>query len=217
MDYKKIGILGSGEVGQSLAKGFIMDGYEVMVGSRDGHHASLVDEALGMDVATGTFREVAEWGELIILAVKGSVAEGLAGELADVLADKIVIDVTNPIADAEPEHGVLKYFTSLDESLAERVQASAPRARVVKAWNTVSHRHMIRPEFRSVPTMPIAGNDAEARADVANIIRAFGWDVVDMGVLVAARAIEPFTILICIPGFLRNEWDKGLKLVEKEV
>ncbi|MBP9750088.1 MAG: NAD(P)-binding domain-containing protein [Candidatus Pacebacteria bacterium] len=213
MNNKKIGIVGSGDVGQALAKGFILDGYDVMVGSRDGHRAAAVDEALGMDVATGTFREVAEWAELVILAVKGSAAEGVAGELADALAGKVVIDVTNPISDDPPVDGVLKYFTSLDESLAERIQASAPAARVVKAWNTVSHRFMIDPDFSETPTMPIAGNDEYARKEVADIVQAFGWEVVDMGVLTAARAIEPLTMLLCIPGFLRNNWDHAFKLL----
>lgn len=215
MNNKKIGILGSGEVGTSLAKGFILDGYEVMVGSRDGKKASAVDEALGIDVATGVFKDVAEWGELIILAVKGSAVEGVAGELQEALAGKVVVDVTNPIADDDPENGVLKYFTTLEESLAERIQAAAPEAKVVKAWNTVGHRHMIRPEFAHTPTMPIAGNDEDARTEVAGIVTGFGWDVEDMGMLTASRAIEPLTMLLTIPGFLRGEWDHGFKLVKK--
>ena len=215
MNHKKIGILGSGEVGQTLAKGFILDGYATMVGSRDGHKAAGVDDALGMDVATGTFREVAQWAELVILAVKGSAAEGVAGELADALSGKVVIDVTNPISDDPPENGVLKFFTTLDESLAERIQASAPASRVVKAWNTTSHRFMIDPDFSQTPTMPIAGNDESARKEVADIVRAFGWEVVDMGALTAARAIEPLTMLLCIPGFLRGDWDHAFKMVRK--
>jgi predicted dinucleotide-binding enzyme len=215
MNNKKIGILGSGEVGTALAKGFLLDGYEVMVGSRDGKKAAAVDEALGIDVATGVFKEVAEWGELIIFAIKGSAAEGVAGELREALAGKVVIDVTNPISDDEPENGVLKYFTTLEESLAERIQAAAPEAKVVKAWNTVGHRHMIRPEFTNTPTMPIAGNDEDARAEVAGIVSGFGWEVEDMGMVTAARAIEPLTMLLCIPGFLRGEWDHGFKLVKQ--
>lgn len=217
MHHKHIGILGSGEVGQTLAKGFILDGYDVMVGSRNGKKAEAVDEALGMDVPTGTFSEVASWADLVILAVKGSAAEGVAGELSETLAGKIVIDVTNPISDAEPENGVLRFFTSLDESLAERIQAAAPHTRVVKAWNTVSHRHMIRPEFASIPTMPIAGDDETARKEVAAIVQSFGWEVEDMGSLTAARAIEPLTMLLCIPGFLRGEWDHAFKLMKGAV
>jgi len=212
---KKVGILGSGSVGQALAKGFIGDGYEVMVGSRDGHRAAAVDVALDMDVATGTFREVAAWGELVILAVKGSAAEGLAGELAGELSGKTLIDVTNPVSDAAPEQGVVAFFTSYDRSLAELVQAAAPEAKVVKAWNSVGHLHMIDPEFGVRPTMPICGNNERARHEVARIVEGFGWDVEDMGALVAARAIEPLAMLWCIPGFLRNEWDHAFKILKR--
>jgi len=215
MNHKKIGILGSGEVGQALARGLILDGYNVAVGSRTGKKATVVDEALGMDVQTGTFREIAAWGELIILAVKGSAAEGVASELASELAGKVVVDVTNPIADDEPQDGVLAFFTKLEESLAERIQAAAPAARVVKAWNTVGHRNMIDPDFSETPTMPIAGNDEAARKEVAEIVGSFGWQVEDMGSLKAARAIEPLTMLLCIPGFLRGEWDHAFKLVKR--
>jgi predicted dinucleotide-binding enzyme len=216
MYMKKIGIIGAGDVGRSLATGFMMDNYDVMVGSRDGTHAAELDVVMGKDVAAGTFREVAVWGELIIIAVKGSAAEGVAGDLAAELAGKTVIDVTNPISDAEPEDGVLRYFTSLNESLGERIQAAAPEARVVKAWNTVSHRHMISPDFASIPTMPICGNDEHARIEVAEILTSFGWHVEDMGSMKAARAIEPLTMLLCIPGFLRSEWGVAFKMLKQD-
>lgn len=212
---KKIAILGTGEVGQALAHGFILDNYEVMVGSRDGSKAAALDVVLDQNIATGTFREVATWGEIVVLAVKGSAVEGVAGDLADVLAGKVVIDVTNPVADGAPEDGVLKFFTSLDESLGERVQAAAPDARVVKAWNSVGHGFMIHPEFPDTPTMPICGNDASARALVADIVRSFGWDVEDMGTIKAARALEPLSMLWCIPGFLRNEWRHAFKILKQ--
>jgi 8-hydroxy-5-deazaflavin:NADPH oxidoreductase len=212
---KKIGILGAGQVGQILAAGFITDGYEVMVGSRNGHRAAMVDEALGMDVAVDTFSVVAAWAELVIIAVKGSAAEGVVGDVAEHLTGKVVIDVTNPISDDAPQSGVLSFFTSLDESLAERLQAAAPEARVVKAWNSCPYKHMMHPAFAQKPTMPICGNDAEARKEVAELVRSFGWDVEDMGQLIAARAIEPLAMLISIPGYLRGEWDHAFCLVRK--
>jgi len=212
---KKIGILGSGTVGQSLAKGFMLDNYDVMVGSRDGAHAAELDVVMEKDVAAGTFREVALWGEIIILAVKGSAAEGVAGDLQAELAGKTVIDLTNPISDGGPEDGVLHYFTSLNESLGERIQAAAPEARVVKAWNTVGHKLMINPDLPAVPTMPICGNNKDARKEVAALLTSFGWQVEDMGSLKAARAIEPLTMLLMIPGFLRGEWSHAFKLLKK--
>jgi predicted dinucleotide-binding enzyme len=212
---KKIGILGTGDVGQALARGFILDNYEVMVGSRDGAKAAHLDVVLDQNINAGTFRDVAAWAEVVVLAVKGSASEGVAGDLADVLAGKVVIDVTNPIADGEPEDGVLKYFTTLEESLGERVQAAAPDAKVVKAWNSVGHQFMMHPEFPDTPTMPICGNDAEARALVADIVRSFGWEVEDMGTMKAARAIEPLCMLWCIPGFLRNDWSHAFKILKR--
>lgn len=212
---KKIGIIGSGEVGRTLGAGFLDKGYDIMIGSRDGTKAAAVDEAFGTDIHTGTFAEVARWAELVVLAVHGSAAEGVAGDLASELAGKTVIDVTNPISDAAPENGVLKFFTTLDESLGERVQTAAPEAHVVKAWNSVGHRHMVDPDFVIQPTMPICGNSEEARMEVTAILEAFGWSVEDMGLMTAARAIEPLCILWCIPGFLRNDWDHVFALVKK--
>lgn len=212
---KKIGILGSGDVGQALTKGFLFDGYEVMVGSRGGTKAAILDKVFETDIQTGTFQEVAEWAEIIIVAVKGSAAEGVVGELAEMVGDKTVIDVTNPISDDEPEEGVLKYFTTLEESLGERLQAAAPRAKIVKAWNTVGHRNMIDPDFAAVPTMPICGNDLRARKEVAELLVSFGWEVEDMGSITSARAIEALTMLLCIPGFQKGEWNHAFKLLKK--
>ncbi len=213
MDTKKVGVLGTGDVGRTLAKGFMDKGYEVRVGSRDGSRAAAVDEALGIDVQTGTFAEVAEWAELVILAVKGSVAEGLAGELADMLANKTVLDVTNPLAADPPENGVLKFFTTLDKSLGELVQAAAPQAKVVKVWNSVGYGNMINPAFSIVPTMPLCGNDEAARAEVAALLASFGWEPEDMGSMVSARAIEPLCMLWCIPGLQKNDWNHVFKVV----
>jgi predicted dinucleotide-binding enzyme len=188
-------------------------GYTVMVGSRDGTHAAAVDEALGTDVATGTFREVAAWADIVVLAVKGGAAEGVAGDLADVLAHKVVIDVTNPIADTPPVQGVVGFFTTLEQSLGELVQAAAPEARVVKAWNSVGYANMVDPVFSVVPTMPLCGDDEVARAEVAALLGEFGWEPEDMGSMVSARAIEPLCMLWCIPGFQKNDWHHVFKLV----
>jgi predicted dinucleotide-binding enzyme len=212
---KNIAILGTGEVGQTLASALILDNYPVRVGSRDGSKAAQLDVVLEQDIATGTFKEVAAWGEIIVLAVKGSAAEGLIGELQDEVKQKVVIDVTNPIADDEPEDGVLKFFTTLEDSLGERIQKAAPDAMVVKAWNTVGHTLMIKPEFDSMPTMPICGNDTAAKEQVGDLLQSFGWEVEDMGTIKAARAIEPLTMLWCLPGFLRDEWKHAFKLLKQ--
>jgi predicted dinucleotide-binding enzyme len=210
-----VAVLGTGDVGRTLAAGFLAKNYTVTMGSRDGTKAAAVDEAFGEDIDVRTFKEAVEVAEIVVLAVRGSAAEGLAGELSGELAGKLVIDVTNPISDEAPENGVLHFFTSLDQSLCERIQDAAPEARVVKAWNSVGHAYMVDPDFELTPTMPIAGNDEGARDEVTDILQSFGWEVEDMGSAVSARAIEPLCMLWCIPGFLRGEWSHAFKLMKK--
>jgi hypothetical protein len=209
-----VGVLGSGEVAKALAAGFVKHGHPVMMGTRDlTKLATWVDEHA--DTSVGSFAEAARFGELLVLAVKGSAAEdvlGLAG--ADNLAGKPVIDTTNPIADAPPVNGVLRFFTDLDESLMERLQRAYPDARLVKAFNSVGNQLMVDPEFREgKATMFICGNDDGAKEVVTAVLEEFGWGVADMGAVEAARAIEPLCMLWCIPGFLRNEWDHAFALV----
>jgi 8-hydroxy-5-deazaflavin:NADPH oxidoreductase len=150
-----------------------------------------------------------------VLAVKGTAAVAvLRAAGAASLAGKTVIDATNPIADAPPVHGVLRYFTGPNESLLEQLQAEFPQARLVKAFNSVGAACMVNPQLPGGrPTMFIAGNDAQARSQVAGILAQFGWDVADMGQAEAARAIEPLAMLWCIPGLLRNDWVHAFKLL----
>lgn len=210
----KIGILGSGDVGKALGKGFVEHGHDVMLGTRDvAKLAGWADENAGARV--GSFADAAQHGDLVVLSVKGSAAADvlrLAG--AESLAGKPVIDTTNPIADAPPVNGVLKFFTDLDESLLERLQRAFPEARLVKAFNSVGNQQMVDPRFEGGrPTMFICGNDEEAKEIVRGILDGFGWETADMGAAEAARAIEPLCMLWCIPGFLRDQWDHAFKLL----
>jgi predicted dinucleotide-binding enzyme len=124
------------------------------------------------------------------------------------------MDATNPIADAPPENGVLKFFTNLDDSLMEQLQREFPDVGFVKAFNSVGSALMVNPEFKNgKPTMFICGNDAKAKEVVAGIVEQFGWESEDMGGAEAARAIEPLCILWCIPGFQKNEWNHAFKLL----
>jgi hypothetical protein len=209
----KVGILGSGDVAKSLARGFLRHGHGVALGTRE--PAKLADWAKGEAARIASFSEAAQLGELVVLAVKGTAAAAaLQAAGAANLAGKVVIDATNPIADAAPVNGVLKYFTSLDESSMERLQREFPAARFVKAFNSVGHAFMVNPQFKGgTPTMFICGNDDAAKKTVAGILDQFGWEVADMGKVEAARAIEPLCILWCIPGFLRNDWAHAFKLL----
>lgn len=210
----KVGILGSGAVAKALAAGFMGHSHVVMLGTRD--PSKLEDwDWKNRGGIVGSFAETARFGEILVLAVKGTVAAEVlrAASITD-LAGKTVIDATNPIADSPPENGVLRFFTSLDESLMERLQRQFPAAHFVKAFNSIGNALMVHPKLAGgKPTMFICGNSDAAKKTVAGILDQFGWEVADMGKVEAARAIEPLCILWCIPGFLRNEWSHAFKLL----
>ncbi len=212
---KRVAVLGSGAVGETLANGFLKHGYAVIRGSRDPGKLAAWRAGAGANASTGTFAEAARAGELIVLAVKGTAAEAvvdLAG--ADALAGKVVIDTTNPIAPTPPVNGVLALFTTSEDSLMERLQRRVPAARFVKAFSCVGNALMVDPQVPGgPPTMFYCGNDAAAKADVAEILRQFGWDLEDCGGAEAARAIEPLVALWCIPGFAKNDWVHAFKMV----
>jgi len=211
----KVGILGSGEVGKTLAAGFIRHGYEVMAGSREPGKLSGWKTELGNKLQTGTFAEASRFGEVVVLAVKGNIAkEALKLAGAENLAGKTVLDATNPLADAPPVNGVLSFFTSLDRSLMEDLQAYIPQAHFVKAFSCVGNPFMVNPPFLSKPTMFICGNETSAKKQATEILDKFGWETEDMGAVEAARAIEPLCILWCIPGLSRNSWTHAFKLLK---
>jgi predicted dinucleotide-binding enzyme len=212
----KVAVLGSGVVGEVLANGFLRHGHEVMRGSREPGKLAGWKEKAGPRASVGDFAAAAAWGDTVVLAVKGSAAEAVVAGVAGKLADKTVIDATNPIADAPPDHGVLRFFTNLDESLMERLQRQAPAARFVKAFSQVANAWMVNPDFGGVrPTMFICGDHAGAKQEVTKILDAFGWDTADMGASAAARAIEPLCMLYCIPGLTKGSWTHAFKLLQK--
>jgi predicted dinucleotide-binding enzyme len=189
-------------------------GDEVMLGSRT--PAKLKEwQGTHPKARLGTFAEAAQFGDLLVLAVKGTVAaDPLRAAGAASLAGKVIIDATNPIAEAPPEQGILKFITTLDDSLMERLQREFRAARFVKAFNSVGSASMVDPAFAGgKPTMFICGDDAAAKATVTSILDRFGWEVEDCGGGAGARAIEPLAMLWCIPGFLRNDWVHAFKLL----
>jgi predicted dinucleotide-binding enzyme len=208
----KVGILGSGDVGKTLAKGFLKHGYQVAIGT---DHAEKLAEFKreNPQIETVTFEQAAQSGDIVVLCIKGTIAEKIIEKIKRHLSGKTVIDTTNPIADAPPENGVLKYFTSFEQSLMERLQKIAPDAQFVKAFNSIGSGLMINPDFRdnTKPTMFICGNNDDAKKKVHEILEKFGFETEDMGKAESARAIEPLCMLWCIPGFLRNEWAHAFK------
>lgn len=215
MEKKKIGVLGSGIVGRVLAAGFMKYGYEVMIGTEHPEKLDEWVEDLSGPVKIRGFLETAKFGETVVLAVKGTAAEKITGLVKDFLENKTMIDAVNPIKDEPPQNGILKFFTSLDESLMERLQRMAPKARFVKAFSCVGNAFMVNPDFGGVkPTMFVCGNHAAAKQEVCQILDQFGWEAEDMGGVEGARAIEPLCMLWCIPGLLRNKWTHAFKLLK---
>lgn len=206
----KIAVLGSGTVGITLAQGFEKHGYQVVIGTK--HPEKKIDWKGELT----SFENAAQQADLLVLVVKGGVAADVVKAVAQQATGKTVIDATNPIADAPPQKGVLKFFTTLDESLMERLQRLAPKANFVKAFNSVGAAMMVNPELKGgPPTMFICGNSEQAKAETGAILQKFGWETEDLGGVEAARAIEPLCMLWCIPGFAKNQWTHAFKLLRK--
>ena len=213
----KVAVLGSGIVGETLSNGFLKYGYRVMRASRNPDKLTAWQKQANHKAEVGTFEQAAKWGDLIVLAVKGTAAES-ALELAGVsnLAGKTIIDAANPISDTPPVNGVLNFFTAQNDSLMERLQKKMPQAYFVKAFSCVGNAFMINPDFDGQkPTMFICGNNESAKKQVKEILHQFGWEAEDMGSVEAARAIEPLCMLWCIPGFRHNQWSHAFKLLKK--
>lgn len=200
----RIAVLGSGHVGQTLAEGLAQAGHTVVIASRSGDKLGAFSARTGIPEAG--FGAAAAGAEVVVLAVQGAVAVELVAGLAEALAGKVVIDTTNPIA-GPPVGGVLPYFTGPNDSLLQRVQAAAPGARVVKAFNSVGAALMVRPALQGgAPSMFICGDDAAAKGVVAGLCAELGWVAEDVGSSAAGGPVEALCQLWCAAGFLRNDW-----------
>jgi len=213
----KVGILGSGIVGQTLGSGFIKYGHQVKIGTSNPNKLNDWIKSSGTNASAGSFADAASFGEIIILAVKGTAAMNVLEKAGSKnLADKTIIDATNPIEEVPPVNGVLKFFTDQNYSLMEQLQSNYPESNFVKAFSCVGNSSMVDPDFGGQkPTMFIAGNNDDSKNVVKKILDTFGWEMEDMGKAEAARAIEPLCILWCIPGFLQNRWTHAFKLLKK--
>lgn len=209
-----VGVIGSGVVGRALAKGFAGLGDRVKIGSRDPHKLDEWVVEVGHGVTPGTVGEVAEFGELVVLATAGSGTQS-ALELAGPqrLAGKVVIDATNPLVYGDGPPGLAVGHT---DSAGEQVQRWLPESKVVKAFNIVGNAHMVNPEFADgPPTMLIAGNDDDAKRVVTGILDRFGWDTIDIGGIEGARVLEPLAILWVVCGIRQGSFDHAFKLLRK--
>jgi len=189
----RIAILGSGNVGRSLGGGLIRAGHAVTIGTRDATRADLVDWARTTGASLTSTAAAAQTVELVVLATAWSGAESTlrdAGERA--LTGKVLLDATNPTRFTTR----LELAVTGEDSGGERVQAWAPGARVVKAFNTVGWELMAQPGLAAgPPTMPLCGNDPAARAQVAALVTCLGWEPLDVGDLRSARYLEALAML----------------------
>ncbi len=215
----KIGILGTGDVGKTLGKAFVALGHEVKMGSRDAKN----DKALawaketGPKASAGTFADAAAFGDIVVLATLGIANESaltMAG--CDRFRGKVVIDTTNPLDFSKGVPPTLA--VSGHDSAGERVQILLPEARVVKAFNTVGSLHMFRPDFPGgPPDMFICGNDAEAKKQVAGILKDFGWGVIDSGGIESSRYLEAMCLVWVLHAFSSTPptWNHAFKVLMK--
>lgn len=213
---RTVGVLGSGEVGRTLARGFADRGHDVMIGSRDPAQGELVEwlEGEGRGVRAGTFAETAEHGELLVLAVLGvAVEDAIAQAGPERFAGKVVIDTTNPLDFSEGFPPKLAWGHT--DSGGEHAQRAIPDGRVVKAFNIIGNASFVEPRFRDGrPTMFIAGDDDGAKEVVADVLADFGWPPpVDVGGIEASRLLEPLCILWVAIGGRRGAFDHGFSLL----
>ena len=210
----KVGILGSGVVAQALGRGFASRGHDVKLGTRDPEKLKAWAEQVGGKVSVGSFADASRFGELIVLATLWTGTENairIAG--AEAFAGKVVIDTTNPL-----DFSVMPPRLSIGhtDSAGESIQRWLPNARVVKAFNTVGNAHMVDPHFPGgPPDMPICGDDATAKQTVTAILESFGWSVVDVGGMEAARYVEPLAMVWILYYFQRKSGDHAFKLLRK--
>jgi 8-hydroxy-5-deazaflavin:NADPH oxidoreductase len=199
----RIGVLGTGAVGQALATRLVSLGHDVMMGSRDAANPKAMAWARGTTgpgpAWAGSFADAVRHGEVVINATAGtaSLAALNAAGGGEALSGKVLVDVANPVdysVGAPPTLAVAN-----DDSLGEQIQRAFPQARVVKTLNTVNANVMVQPA--AVPgghTVFLAGDDPAARQTVIELLRELGWlngDILDLGGIQAARGMEMYVPL----------------------
>jgi predicted dinucleotide-binding enzyme len=198
----KIGILGSGAVGQSFARGYARHGHDVLIGTRK-------SDVEGLPV--GTPDQAVADADLVVLGVAGRASVELTGSLAHLLEGKVLVDATNPL---DFSAGAPRLFVGFEDSLGEQVQKAAPGARVVKAYNSVGNTLFVDPQLPGgPPTMLIAGNDDAAKATVTQLLEETGWEAADLGGIEASRWLEAMCMAWVAYGARTGTWNHAFKLL----
>jgi predicted dinucleotide-binding enzyme len=212
-----VGILGTGDVGKALGRGFIALGHAVKMGARDARNEKALAWAreMGAAASAGTFGDAASFGEVIVLATLGVANESAITTAGpDNFRGKVLIDATNPLdftGGMPPRLAVQG-----NDSGGERVQRLLPDAHVVKAFNTVGNAFMFRPDFPGgPPDMFICGNHDHAKAKVTAILKDFGWGVVDVGGIESSRYLEAMCMVWVLAAMHSNDWNQAFKLLRK--
>jgi predicted dinucleotide-binding enzyme len=213
----KIGILGTGDVGKALGRGFLALGHEVKMGAREAGNekaAAWVKESGGR-ASAGTFADAAAFGDVIALCTLGAANEAvLAQARPENLAGKLLFDTTNPLDFSRGFPPGLAI--SGNDSGGEQVQRLAPGARVVKAFNIVGNAHMWKPQFPGgPPDMLICGNDEAAKKQAAALLADFGWPTTDLGGIEASRYLEAMCIVWVLYAARTGQWNHAFKMLRK--
>ena len=213
----RIGVLGTGTVGRTLGSALLSGGHEVRLGSRSAGNEAAVQwaEGIGGPASEGTFAEAAGFGEIVINATAGAASlDALAMAGGEQLAGKVLVDVANPL---DRLRGMPPTLTVCnDDSLAEQIQRAFSDVRVVKTLNTVTAAVMVDPTLvDGSHTMFVAGNDAEAKAEVGALLQELGWpesSIMDLGDITAARGMEMY-----LPLWIRLWGATGTAVLNVEV
>lgn len=211
----KIGIIGSGDAARSLGSGLVAVGHHVMLGTRSPDKKELASwkrraKKLG---SIGSTTEAANYGELVILAIAWHATEDVLQQIRPELAGKVIIDITNPLVFRDGEAPTLS--VGFNMSGGEIVQQSLPDSHVIKALNTMSHEHLVQPEYKEgVPVAFYCGNNDSAKREAATLLRELGWkDLIDLGDITKSRLMEQLTLLWVECGAVRGNWNHAFAIL----
>jgi len=211
----RVGILGSSDVAKSLARGFLNEGNEVMLGSREPEKLNSWVQESGKNASSGTLSETSGFGEIVVIAVNGAKAvEAVLVAGTENFSGKVVIDATNPL---DISGGIPpKLIGGLGTSSGELIQKALPRAFVVKAFNSVGNAHFYKPQFASgPPDMFLCGDDPKAKEQVSRICNDFGWNSIDVGGIGFSHYLEAAAMIWIITAFAGGHWNQAFKLLRK--